>query len=326
MFRTVRLFVASVIFSLLLGELMVRVFIPVRNVGPTFSEYDPEYGKRLKANLSCVRIAPEFRMQFTTNSLGFRGPEPSSFPERGILFLGDSFTEGYGVNDGEEFPDLVRSTLAKQNTARPIPVVNAGIGNLGNGRWVKFLRNEGKRYNPRLVVLQLSDNDFYDNLAEGLFHLADNDSLVENSPRSPGSLRHVQKIIDAVPGLAYSYLICLVRDVMSFTAAAPQAMPSEEEVQRNNQLTYRLIHEIVAICERNGWPIVLLSADLNEHQLNELEVVVAEYKTPIIRIPSRETHPELNFEIDGHWNAKGHEYVAYQVLEHLKGYDFASHE
>ncbi|MBX2992376.1 MAG: SGNH/GDSL hydrolase family protein [Bacteroidetes bacterium] len=326
MFRTVRLFAASVVFSLMLGELMVRWFIPVRNVGPTFSEYDAEYGKRLKANLSCVRIAPEFRMQFTTNSLGFRGPEPSSFPEGGILFLGDSFTEGYGVSDGEEFPDLVRSTLAKHNPAGTIPVVNAGIGNLGTGRWIKFLRNEGKRLNPRFVVLQLSDNDFHDNTAEALFHLTENDSLVENSPRSPGSFRHIQKVIDAVPGLAYSYLVCLVRDVMSFTAAEPQAMPTEDEVLRKNQLTYRLIHEIVALCERNGWPVVLVSADLNEHQLDELASVVAEYKTPILRIPSKDTHPELYFEIDGHWNAKGHEYVAYQVSEYLKAYDFASRE
>jgi hypothetical protein len=77
----------ALLIAFVLAESVVRVAVPVRNVGPTFSEYDPVYGKRLKRSFACTRTTPEFTMRFSTNSLGFRGPEPAGFPERGVLFL-----------------------------------------------------------------------------------------------------------------------------------------------------------------------------------------------------------------------------------------------
>src|SRR3990167_3315053 len=148
----------ALLVAFVVAELVVRVAVPVRNVGPTFSEYDPVYGKRLKRSFACTRTTPEFTMRFSTNSLGFRGPEPAGFPGRGVLFLGDSFTTGYGVNDGEEFPDLVRRGLEASGIG--VPVVNAGSGNTGNGYWLRFLEREGTRFSPRLVVLGFCGNDF----------------------------------------------------------------------------------------------------------------------------------------------------------------------
>ena len=125
-------------------------------------------------------------MQFTTNSLGFRGPEPDSFPNHPILFLGDSFTAGYGVNDDEESPALIRKALAKRYGAHRIPVVNTGLGDSGNGYWIKFLKKEGKRYDPRLVVLELCETDFEDNIREHLFGLSSLGELEELPVPPPG--------------------------------------------------------------------------------------------------------------------------------------------
>ncbi len=78
---------------------------------------------------------------------------------------------GYGVNDGEEFVARVRETL-NERSAEAVPVINVGMGDNGNGRWVKFLRAEGEKYNPSLVVLQIHGNDFQDNIREQLFELS----------------------------------------------------------------------------------------------------------------------------------------------------------
>jgi hypothetical protein len=153
-YKNLTLALVTLLVMLGLSELIVRRFVPVRNVGPSFTIYDPIYGTRLKKDFSAKRITPEFTMRFTTNSLGFRGPEPELSPHRPILFLGDSFTMGYGVNDGEEFPALVRNALTKRGPDT-VAVINAGVGNVGNRRWIKFLPAEGKRYNPRLVVFQI---------------------------------------------------------------------------------------------------------------------------------------------------------------------------
>ena len=98
--------------ALCAAELAVRRFVTVRSVGPAVTVYSPIYGVRLRSNFSGVQITPEFRMRITTNSLGFRGPEPDGPLRNVLLYLGDSFTVGYGVNDGEEFPALVAARLA----------------------------------------------------------------------------------------------------------------------------------------------------------------------------------------------------------------------
>src|SRR6185295_7928209 len=111
MLRNSALFLLSLVASLGLAEVVVQAFVPVRDVGPSFTVYDPVLGKRLKASFSAERITPEFRMRLSTNSLGFRGPEPKAISSGPILFLGDSFTMGYGVRDGEEYPARVATEL-----------------------------------------------------------------------------------------------------------------------------------------------------------------------------------------------------------------------
>ena len=173
-----------------ISELIVRSFVQVRDVGPSFTVYDPVYGQTLKKSFSARRITPEFTMRFTTNSDGFRGPELGMLSSRPILFLGDSFTMGYGVNDGEEFPALVRAALS-QRGSKMVSVINAGVGNSGNGRWAKFLRAEARRYNPALVVLQIHANDFGDNIRERLFELSPAGELIELPVSSVGGERRI---------------------------------------------------------------------------------------------------------------------------------------
>ena len=177
--RNTGLVILSLVLSILVAEFFVRIFVTVRDVGPSFTTYDPYFGKRLKRSFNAERITPEFRMRLATNSFGFRGPEPTRFPSDPVLFLGDSFTMGYGVSDGSEFPSRIDAELRRRHGASAPTVVNAGIGDSGNGFWVKFLRLNAKTINPRLVVMQVLDNDFVDNVSEGLFALKADGSLDE---------------------------------------------------------------------------------------------------------------------------------------------------
>ncbi|HXG01179.1 MAG TPA: GDSL-type esterase/lipase family protein [Bacteroidota bacterium] len=326
MSRTLRLFLLAVLAGFALNEIIVRLFFPVRNIGPSFSEYDPIYGKSLKKNLACTRITPEFRMSFSTNSLGFRGPELSASPERPILFLGDSFTEGYGVNDGEEFPALVREGLKQRYGPNAPPVINAGIGNTGNGRWIKFLRREGHQYNPRLVMLQLSGNDFEDNLTDGLFTLSDDGSLVEHDPPSPGAFRMVQAFIDAVPGLAYSHLVGLIREAYYYTRMGTDDAGDENTRRQRDRLTFAIVEEIIRYCRQAQWPIVVIIVGFDADQRKGMQSVLEDAGIPYIVPPDKAERPDLYYAIDGHWNSKGHEHVALQVMETLGALPLVSRE
>jgi lysophospholipase L1-like esterase len=303
------LFFGALIIALVAAELIVRAAIPVRNVGPTFSEYDPVYGKRLKRSFQCTRIAAEFTMQFSTNSLGFRGPEPSGFPSGGILFLGDSFTSGYGVNDGEEFPELVRRRLIAEGD--PIPVVNAGSGNIGNGYWLRFLQTEGRRFSPRLVVLGFCVNDFADNLVDHLYELGPDGTLISlhQPPRQEGA-RRMQEMIEAVPVLPYSHLIGLARQV--FSESSPGVSMADTSSDR---LTWAIVDEVFAECERQGIPALLVTVGVEGARLAGLEARAARHRIPVVVSPSKIERPDLYYQVDGHWNIAGHAFMSREIMQ-----------
>lgn len=312
--------------GLALSEAAVRLLVPVRNIGPSFSVYDPTYGRKLKRSFRCTRLTPEFTMRFSTNSLGFRGPEPNSFPQRPILFIGDSFTMGYGVNDGEEFPAIVQRTLAKHSAANPIPVVNAGIGGVGTGRWVKFLRTEGPRFDPRWVIFQLCGNDFVDNWSEGLYAIGQKATLIEAlGPPTAGFKRYAQRIIEAVPGLPYLHIVSLLREVRLGQTLGRSTEPRSNATEHNtshetdhDELTYRLVEEVARICQRYGWPLLVVLVDLESPRQSRLRDVLERYDVPSLAIAPKDERPDLYYRVDGHWNSAGHAYVADVILAWLR--------
>jgi lysophospholipase L1-like esterase len=301
--------VCSLVLALLTAEMLVRLFIPVRNVGPTFSTYDPYYGKVLKKNFSCIRNAPEFAMRFSTNSLGHRGPEPAVFPKHPILFLGDSFTSGYGVNDGEEFPDLIRVALEQRGGAARIPVVNAGSGNTGNGYWLRFLRAEGENYDPRLVVLGFCVNDFSDNIAEGIFTIDETGALKEDTTaRLQQGARTAQEIIERVPGLAYSHLVGLARQAFSerLTSGGRTDTTTSADTSASDELTYRLVGATLDLCREKRWKAVVIAIETTGYRLERLASLCARHNVPFLVPPTKQERPDLCYVVDGHWNAAGH--------------------
>jgi hypothetical protein len=285
--------------------------------------YDPGYGKMLKKNFSCRRITPEFTMKFTTNPEGFRGPALESLSRQSILFLGDSFTMGYGVNDGEEFPALVRKALNERSPDNA-SIVNAGIGNNGNGRWVKFLRAEGKRYNPDLIVLQIHDNDFRDNVREQLFVLTPEGELRERPLPSPGARWSIQKVVENVPGLAYSYLIGFARQVFwDRRSSSPEYDSDKRRINQDgatleDHLLISIVEEILIICRENGWDVLAVIVGISGDRQTGLEKFFWARNVSTVVIPTKGERPDLYYRVDGHWNAPGHRYTADRILEHLK--------
>lgn len=299
-------------------ELTVRAFVDVRNVGPSFTTYSPVYGKRLRRSISVKRITPEFEMRLSTNAQGFRQPDEVPAGSNPILFLGDSFTMGYGVSDGEEFVSVIRRQLPPQSG----PFLNAGMGDNGNGRWIKFLNRDAPRYAPKLVVLQVMDNDFYDNPAEGLYVLRDGE-LVEQPIAPPGPREWIQSALNAIPLIARLHLVGLMRQVRNPTAVGPNddAKPAEKN---QSELTYRLVDRAIEICQEHGWPVLGLSVGLQGSRIERMRRIFADRGVTLLEAPNRESRPDLYYRVDGHWNAKGHAYVAQLLLGEMRQVDAAA--
>ncbi len=306
----------------------------VRNVGPSFTVYDPVYGKRIKKSVSYKRFSSEFTMRFTANSLGFRGPEPESLPQGPILFLGDSFTMGYGVNDDEVYVERIRKTLFRRNKEKYLPVINYGMGVNGNGRWIKFLKIEGPQYNPRLVVLQFHVSDFDENVRERLFDLTASGELHELQVPASGIDRPIQTLIETVPGLAYSHLVALGRQlrwIMFYrqdTSEPTQNLKNEAKLSANvaepsyaERLTFRMVAEVLKICEIHKWSVLALNVGIHDNRLNKLKDILLKHNVHLIDTPAKAQRPDLYYKVDGHWNAQGHAFVADLILKELARFD-----
>jgi len=301
--------------SVVAAELAVRTFVPVRSVGTPVTVYDSIYRTRLKRNFSGVQITPEFRQHLSTNSLGHRGPEPRG-PLRGaLLYLGDSFTVGYGVNDGEEYPALVAARLAERG-AGTVPYINAGRGNTGQSHWIKYLRREAPALEPTFVIVQINETDFSDNLLDALLAVDSAGNITELPLPKPGLGRLVQPVLDALPFVSSSYLYGLVRQAYFALSSRPaEGPPDPGQRGREDRMLMRLVEEVDRLCDEAGWRTVALRIALDDERDARVDSLFTAHGIPSRRVRDRNALPDFYYAIDGHWNAAGHRLAAEMILE-----------
>lgn len=75
-----------------------------------------------------------------------------------ILILGDSLTEGYGVEKEDAFPALLQARLRESGLAPGIEVINGGSSGSTSASGVRRLKWYAKT-RPDLVILALGSND-----------------------------------------------------------------------------------------------------------------------------------------------------------------------
>ncbi len=313
------LMLVSTLVSAAAAEVFLRCFANVQNVGPSHSTYDPQLLRVLKKNLRCYRYSSDFVMQMSTNALGLRGPDFPSAPRDCVLFLGDSQTLGHGVNDGEEYPSLISKSLAARYGPDRFVMLNTAVGGMGNGRWIKILHSHFWGYQPKLVVMQFSNTDQSDNMKEGIYTLSPSGELIAMPPRPPGWGFYLEQAVDAIPGLAYTHFVALCRQLMVQNRL--MSMYQSREIRPDNtnpsqpstmpaDLTARLVEEAVAICRSRGFPIVLVTTDLDGPDLAWIEQICDGLAVPHVQAPTRRQRPDLFFPLDPHLNAAGQKYVA----------------
>jgi lysophospholipase L1-like esterase len=174
------LFVVSVLASLAIAEIVVRVALPAELHVRTF-----RIGER-QALWAGSPLASEFKNGFATyklcydltyrveggdadnciahtvNSSNFREEKPFiAKPDNvfRVTVIGDSFTEGEGVTAPQSFVSLIPSKLPSYRGKR-VESYNLGLGGAGTLDEQQVYRNTAKTLSPDLVILQWNTNDF----------------------------------------------------------------------------------------------------------------------------------------------------------------------
>ena len=158
LFRSVALGVSTVV-CLILAEMILRIFFPVR-----FHQYLPMVADgRIRGRAEPNQVIRNWDgYEIHINSLGFRGPEWQWRPEAGTLrieVLGGSAAFCYHAH-GEEntWPGRLQSDLSR-NLGMPVEVVNLGFAgyDLTNSK-VNYLFL-GRELHPHVIVVYHTWND-----------------------------------------------------------------------------------------------------------------------------------------------------------------------
>ncbi len=144
-------------------ELSLDPFAPPRGKVTSIFIKDDVLGWKLRPDANDYWAKVPIRI----NHKGLRGPELPYTKQshvRRILYLGDSVTFGFGLEDEQTFPFLVEQHLNRKKTAA-VETVNAGVDGYSPWQEYIYLMKEGLNYQPDLVVVSFVLNDVTEKLS-----------------------------------------------------------------------------------------------------------------------------------------------------------------
>lgn len=155
--------IAAIIITLIFAEIILHILdIPKYSTpAENFRRPDEVYHHAFIPNMRALVKLAEFTNEYSINSLGLRDREINFTKSKyRILLVGDSFTEGEGVN----FDDMVSTQLQNllDEKGYEAEVVNGGIA--GGSPMVEFLylKNYLIKLKPDLVILNFDLSDAQD--------------------------------------------------------------------------------------------------------------------------------------------------------------------
>jgi hypothetical protein len=170
--------IAGITVTLLAAELTLRVF-PVAGIQPSFGggyvfncyQKGTFYWIALKPNADCVMKSTHNAfpdVTVTTDGNGMRIPknaESTPISIQRVLFLGDSFTLGQGVETERTYPELIASL--SRNAGSPMRVLNAAIPTADAGYYYLYVTHNAATLRANTIVIGFYVyNDIYDTEAQ----------------------------------------------------------------------------------------------------------------------------------------------------------------
>lgn len=145
-------------------EILVRILYPQE---PRLFVADPNVRTIHRSSVDTMRVQPEYTSHIRTNAQGFVGDDFVIDKPTGVVriaMLGDSFTEGFSVDEEKSYVALLRDRLNTASSA-PYEVYNFGIGGAGPTHESLVYEHYIRPYKPDVVVYQFYNrNDYSDDI------------------------------------------------------------------------------------------------------------------------------------------------------------------
>jgi hypothetical protein len=352
----IALLVTSVIFIFVIFEIVLRIYCPIyapitknEHAGVDLMEYSPHFGWEHKKNITTWVKTSEYDNEIFLNANRLRGKLYNYEKPLGIkriLMLGDSFVFGLGVNDNQTFSVKLEELLNRSGPKAE--VINMGVNGFGTDQEYLFLREEGLKYSPDVVICFLFvGNDIRENGSvsqygryKPYFTLSGGDLKLNNYPvpRSEIDVKDVggpsepkAKIWlpfgkDLLQKYSYTYIFLRLRyNYLLFKLGIRKS--NEFNTDLNWEITQAILIDMKRLCQSNKCRFITVIVPTKEQLLGAEDVKFQgefqafakknslEYIDLLALLKGRS---DLNFVIDSHWNKKGHEHIARVLFDALK--------
>ena len=308
----------SGIVTIAVGELLIRAVLPQRSLYPR-TQYSPSYGFLPYPNTRMVHEVPgRWRYEYTINEFGHRGPAlplSNAYPQPVVVALGDSYTFGVGVNDGEEYPAVMQRRFAGR-----VAVANVGVEGWGLTQEIRRFYELGQLYLPKVVVLQFCFNDPADNLlnsvtvvADGRFAFRDSTSGLESLKRFMStSVLQKSQIYNLLRQVGYAKF--REREVArQLRGAAVPAHASPGTPAADEAMHMSLLSVFAADLDRRGVRLIMFAVDGQLSRFPALhELTMSLHKEGRLRyVEMLDWFPKGDIETgpEGHWTAGVHNVI-----------------
>lgn len=160
--KRLMLFIISLCAACICGELLVRWYAPQKVyttavLAESCYQSDPTLYTMLKPQSRCKSSSTTNPADVYINTLGFRDTKDKTLQKslhtKRILFIGDSYTFGHGVEASDSYPFKIEGQLKKQESQ--VEILNAGIPGVGPDWYYLFLKESATKLSPDLIVVGL---------------------------------------------------------------------------------------------------------------------------------------------------------------------------
>ena len=343
--------IISISLSILAISITLEIVLRIIGYSPAsvnplsaFHEYDSKLGHRGKKLFVGQWKRPEFDVTIAHDSDGFRRQEfqkQASACQRNVFVFGDSFTWGWGVNQGEVFTDRMNRTMPAYC------VYNYGINDTGTVvQYVAFDTEVKKKVKPGdTVVVMFFKNDFDDNTSGKKLHaeIVNGQVLTQNS-RKPFNSRG----FNAIKGNSYFInFIDFKINWLKLVNSRKKEMKKAKLLTLLGEMDNRYIitkHFLKSFKETSadlnanlmvvyipGQTELLESKIIDQNKAEDdrgyraalfdiaksLDIEVIDLLPAFLKYKKNNKNVPLTFVVDNHWNPTGHDLVSQIITDHI---------
>jgi hypothetical protein len=326
----------TMLVCILVMELALRIVSPLQrfaNPLHAFHDPDPNVGWRGRPDVHARFATADFDCEVRHDARGLRAHEsPAPSVDSPVwLFLGDSFTWGWGVGQGEPFTDLLQATLGPA-----VLIENRGLSGSGTVQQMLMLRQRlAQGPKPEKVIVVFCPNDFTDCVqprTDRPFMVRKGDQMaLTNCPVEGGGLQSgIGRAISSQSRLASTIRFAVNRTKSRVRhgskGSAPRPLTADEV-----DSVHQCLSDMLASCQESEAELTVVYTSMPEDMLRgedserrvALRKICHDLGIPLVdptdpmRTRSDSGPDALFFAQDHHWSRDGHKVVAEVIAQSL---------